>query len=814
MSYTYGSITNCKVKNGQTRKEYECRLGYQVNSQSIENNTSNITLRLQVRSKDSAYKTSGKGQTTKIDGTTVASNKKFDMSDKGVWQTFGSKTMTVTHNSDGTYSASKSGSFTATAGTSEYSLRSGSAKVTVKPKTIPRASSFSLNTYNLALSDVPDSTANNLVVYIDRKSSSFTHTVEIKISSYTKSYYNVGTQVTWGTYYDIWQNFPNNVGSLGATVTVYTYNGSTYIGSNSISMSFFLSPAYCTPEAITSSGQLDNITQELTGSVNTVIKGFSVLSYNGTARTKKYGYLNKVIVTGGNNIRQSATLGEPSTVDEERIYNYSGNLRGIETKDISIAITDTRGITINDTLSFRNIKEYFKPTITKFELIRLDNHLSRGGEPDETGTATKLVIEGTLWKENFGTVINSMSSVSCQYKGGTIIDYTDIKKPDNSSITVNDFTFEGNNFSLEIDVKGDILQDNAEEGIFYGFSVENTFDFKLNISDILYPSAEVTTILEKGQPYIEITDGEDGEGLIDFKVPLVSRKNIDIGESSDTNNRGIGVKNGHFAGSMLSNYNGSTFGLWSITNDKWVIRDNSSNEVYIDGDRIAIDTSGNVYLRSPKAFLKGVDNGGHWINLIRAYGDTGMTAIGDSGYETGIWGTALRIYPSSYFSNYVQFNDSIDVNANLYVNDHPIRAKYIYDRDTVTNSPNMYITSNGWIRRTTNTSSERYKTDIKDLEEELNPNKLYDLNIKQFRYKNEYQPNENDKRYNKNLIGFIAEDVERVYPIAVDYTEDGQVDNWNERYIIPAMLKLIQDQKKEIDELKNRVSALENIDKK
>ena len=40
------------------------------------------------------------------------------------------------------------------------------------------------------------------------------------------------------------------------------------------------------------------------------------------------------------------------------------------------------------------------------------------------------------------------------------------------------------------------------------------------MSDILYTTAEITTILEKGQPYIEITDGEDGEGLIDFKCPV------------------------------------------------------------------------------------------------------------------------------------------------------------------------------------------------------------------------------------------------------------------------------------------------------
>jgi len=49
--------------------------------------------------------------------------------------------------------------------------------------------------------------------------------------------------------------------------------------------------------------------------------------------------------------------------------------------------------------------------------------------------------------------------------------------------------------------------------------------------------------------------------------------------------------------------------------------------------------------------------------------------------------------------------------------------------------------------------------------------------------------------------GFIAEEVDAIYPIAVDYEVDGPV-TWNERFIIPAMLSLIQDLYKEINTLK------------
>ena len=111
-------------------------MGYQVNSQSIANNTSSITLRLQVRSINSSYCTYGYNQTTTIDGTALSA-KSFDMRDTNTWQTFGERTITVSHDSTGKYSASKSGSFTTT-GNSTWNLKSGSASVTVAPATIPR----------------------------------------------------------------------------------------------------------------------------------------------------------------------------------------------------------------------------------------------------------------------------------------------------------------------------------------------------------------------------------------------------------------------------------------------------------------------------------------------------------------------------------------------------------------------------------------------------------------------------------------------------------------------------------------------------
>ena len=129
-----------------------------------------------------------------------------------------------------------------------------------------------------------------------------------------------------------------------------------------------------------------------------------------------------------------------------------------------------------------------------------------------------------------------------------------------------------------------------------------------------------------------------------------------------------------------------------------------------------------------------------------------------------------------------------------------------------TSAANAYISSdgNGVLAKTSKTSSRRFKDSITpELDEDLNPEHLYDVDVIQFKYKKDYFTNEDDIRYRK-------------YKIAADWHVDEDsgevlVDGWNEQYIIPALLKLIQnqhkelqEQRKEIDQLKETVGILMN----
>lgn len=128
-----------------------------------------------------------------------------------------------------------------------------------------------------------------------------------------------------------------------------------------------------------------------------------------------------------------------------------------------------------------------------------------------------------------------------------------------------------------------------------------------------------------------------------------------------------------------------------------------------------------------------------------------------------------------------------------------------------TNYHQVRSNSSGRLARLS--SSIRYKKDVSLISDSiLNPHQLYNLPVIQFRYKKDSANNPKNRFNNPTAIipGFIAEDVLKYYPVGAILNEKGQAEDWNDRYIIPPMLKLIQEQHEEIEQLKKEVQELKN----
>lgn len=102
-------------------------------------------------------------------------------------------------------------------------------------------------------------------------------------------------------------------------------------------------------------------------------------------------------------------------------------------------------------------------------------------------------------------------------------------------------------------------------------------------------------------------------------------------------------------------------------------------------------------------------------------------------------------------------------------------------------------------------SSKRYKDIGNDISEQ-EIEEWYNIEPLWAKYKEGYlvEGDENEGRY---IPMFIAEDIEEYFPEATRHA-NGQVEDWNERIMIPAMFAMIKAQKKKIDQQEKLINQL------
>lgn len=104
-------------------------------------------------------------------------------------------------------------------------------------------------------------------------------------------------------------------------------------------------------------------------------------------------------------------------------------------------------------------------------------------------------------------------------------------------------------------------------------------------------------------------------------------------------------------------------------------------------------------------------------------------------------------------------------------------------------------------------SSKRYKKHVKNMTSS-EAERLLDIPVVWFEYNKGYLA-PGDRFEGKPLPGFYAEDVYEAFPEGAMLNESGQIEDWNYRTMVPAMLKLIQDQQETINSLIKRIERLE-----
>ena len=355
------------------------------NSQSITNNTSNVTVTVRASWTYGSYNELLKKGTLTIDGTKYSFTSSFNTGNttSGTGTLF-TKTVDVPHNSDGSKTLVCSATYIT--GVSSGTISASATKVLT---TIPRKSTLAVSNGTLG---------NALTLTVTRLSTSFTHTITYACGSAsgticTKS---SSTTIQWAPPLSLASQ--NTTGtSVSITFTITTYNGNTSVGSNTKSISCSI------PTSVKPSCTLT--VSDSTGYATTYggyLKGLSRLNVTVTP-TLAYG----------------SPITSYKTIVNGRTYTTASFTTGVLTySDVIVAnVTDQRGRVGSKTLTV-NILDYTAPNISHLSVKRCD---SNGTENDQ-GEYVQVQFSGTVTSlSNKNT-----ATYTLEYKKTTDSEYTSV----------------------------------------------------------------------------------------------------------------------------------------------------------------------------------------------------------------------------------------------------------------------------------------------------------------------------------------------------------------------------------------------------
>ena len=444
------------------RTGYRIQIAWTVDSQSVANNTSTVTAKVQLVSTGSSYtinSSASKSGSLTINGTKYTFNFTASLSGNQT-KTLFTKTVTVAHASDGT----KTCAFSATCGINVTLSGTYYGNVTASGtgafNTIARASTISSVTSSVSVNGT-----NAVTVAITRASSSFTHTVVFSFGSYSKTTTGVGTSTSYAIPTS-WLNAIPNATSGTAKVTVTTYSGSTKIGS-AVSKNFTLTvPASVVP-SISSVTVADTTTNQTT---------FGNMVQN---KSKP-----KLTITAAGSL--GSTITAYKTVFEGKTYTGATPTTAVITKSgtasASITVTDSRGRTATTTKTW-SVVAYTAPKIISFQGFRC---LADGTENYE-GTYLNAAVNFSVSSVNE----KNTASYTIEYKLQSADTWTKLTS--------------GSVYALNTNIV-------SASGLF---SVDYSYDIRLSVKDSF---STVTSIFELPTAFTLLDFNASGRGIAFGKV--------------------------------------------------------------------------------------------------------------------------------------------------------------------------------------------------------------------------------------------------------------------------------------------------------
>ena len=449
------------------RTGYRLQIAWEVLSQSVADNTSEVKVKVQLVSTGSYYtiiSSLEKSGSVTINGTKYSFNFTAALSANQT-KTLYTKTVTVKHSADGSKTCEMSCSIGLNVYLTDVYFGTQTAEGDAVFNTIPRATQPTLSASSVDM-------GSSITISMPRASSDFTHTLSYSFGSLTGTIGSgLGTSKAWTVPLDF-VNAVITAASGTCTLTCSTYNGSTLIGTKTVSFTANV------PASVVPTISAVAVTETVSG---------LAAKFSGFVQNKSK--LNIAITAAG--ASGSTITAYKTTVDGKSYTGASATTSAITSSGsvaITVTVTDSRGRTATTTKNITVIA--YSPVVVKTLVA---------GRCTSDGTSS---AEGTYLSAKIGFTIAPVGNLNTntyvlQYRQSGASSWTTL--------------LSGSGYSM----------DATKVSTSAVLAADNNYEVQLTVTD--YFGSVTSNVVNIGTAYT----------LLDFKA---SGKGVAIGKIADREN--------------------------------------------------------------------------------------------------------------------------------------------------------------------------------------------------------------------------------------------------------------------------------------
>lgn len=429
-------------------------------TQNTTANTSTVTAKLQLVSHYALYATALSGSYISVGGSKTNYSTSISYGGSSTTTTvLATKTVTVSHNSNGTATCNLSGAFVMNGTYRGYSVGTMTVSSTVTLPTIPRASGLTVPT--------SVNTGSTLSGTVSPSSTAFNHKVILKTGSAVRNTISLAAGTT--TFSDVVEHswFPSSTSGTVAVV-LETYSGTTLIATTTKNVT-----ANVPTSIVPSVSALTTASSVTSGTfANLYVQGKTTAKLTATA-TAGTGSSIASYTFSGSGINTTVTTNTATT----------STLQATGTQTYTVTVKDARGRSASKTVSI-TVYPYAAPSFGQPDVKRCDAN----GNLTESGTYAKYTINST---------------------------YASVNGENTRTVTVAYSSNGGSSYSAETTLQAATDTANTKTGVYGGgaFAISSAYVIRFTIKDAYGATKTITAPLQSAARPINIRSNGKGVSI-------------------------------------------------------------------------------------------------------------------------------------------------------------------------------------------------------------------------------------------------------------------------------------------------------------